>query len=134
MKITFRSDSMKNKWKPWKACFLIFLFLLTSVSMLQAADKPAAPSNLALKIEGKGFLLSWKASPDDPDKVTGYEIARATMASGPFAIVGHTKKGVLKYHDLKVKPENIYFYKVRARAGKEASVYSNAVTGELSGY
>ena len=98
-----------------------------------AAGAPGAPSELKLSIEGKGFLLTWKASPDDPGSVTGYEVARAELASGPFKKIAKVKKGVLKYHDKKAKPENIYYYKVRAVAGKAYAPYSNTVTGELPG-
>ena len=113
---------------------MIAVIALSLTAAVAFAAAPGAPSSLALKIEGKGFLLSWKASQDDPGSVTGYEIERAIVASGPFKTIAHVKKGVLKYHDLKAKPENIYYYKVRARAGKEYSPYSNTVTGELPGY
>jgi Fibronectin type III domain len=113
---------------------VISVIALSITAAVAIAGAPGGPTDLTLKIEGKGFLLTWKASPDDPGSVTGYEIERATMAGGPFKNIARVKKGFLKYHDLKAKPENIYFYKVRAVAGKEHSPYSNTVTGELPGY
>ena len=113
---------------------ILFAFCLPAVG--RTADTPGEPSGLRLIIEGKGFLLTWNASPDDPGMVTGYEIDRAEVASGPFETVGKVEAGVLKYKDGKAKQENIYYYKVRAvshKAAKAYSPYSNTVTGELAG-
>jgi len=111
---------------------IIFVFSLPALGL--TADAPGAPSGLRLAIEGKGLLLTWQASPDDPGKVTRYEIDRAEVASGPFETVGKVEPGTLKYKDEKAMPENIYYYKVRAvssEAGKTYSPYSNIVTGEF---
>jgi hypothetical protein len=111
---------------------LCMLSLLTAMAGVPAA--PRAPSDLTLRIHGdEGFLLTWKPSPDDPGGVTGYEIARAELAGGPFETVVSVSYGVLTYHDTTAKREIIYFYKVRATAGKVASPYSNTVTGERAG-
>ena len=109
---------------------MIAVIALSLTAAVAFAAAPGAPSSLALKIEGKGFLLTWKASPDDPGNVTGYEIERAIVASGPFKTIARVKKDVLKYHDLKAKPENIYYYKVRAVAGSEFSPYTSDVSGK----
>jgi hypothetical protein len=109
----------------------VIAFSLTASAALAAS--PGAPSGLVLKIEGKGVLLSWKASPDDPGKVTGYEIVRADVASGPFKKVGKVKKGIFQYNDKTAKPEIIYFYKVRAVAGKSFSDYSQPAAVERPG-
>jgi hypothetical protein len=66
--------------------------------------------------------------------VTGYEIARATVASGPFQPIATVKEGTLKYYDAMAQSEAIYYYKVRALADKVYSGYSNTVTGERAGY
>lgn len=100
------------------------------------AQKPipaalGAPSDLKLVIVPSGFKLTWKPSSQDPGRVTGYEIVRsANVASGPFVVVTVVGKGVFQYIDKTASPENIYYYKVRARAGSEYSLYSNTVTGE----
>jgi hypothetical protein len=120
-----------------KYLYRMLIIPVTALSLTVAfafAAAPGTPSDLTLKIEGKGFLLTWKASPDDPGSVTGYEIERATMAGGPFKTIARVKMGALKYSDLTAKPENIYFYRVRAVAGKEHSPYSKTFTGELPGY
>ncbi len=77
-----------------------------------------------------GFKLSWNPSPQDPEIVTGYEIVRSYLASGPFIKIATVDKGVSQYVDTTVSPENIYYYKVRAVAGTVYSPYSNTVTGE----
>jgi len=99
-----------------------------------AAKTLGPPSELKLVIQGKGFLLTWKASPDDPTTLTGYEIVRANVASGPFQAIATVGKGILKYYDGTAHPEVIYYYKVRALADKVYSGYSNTVTGERPGY
>ena len=91
---------------------------------------PGAPSALRLMIVSNGFKLTWNLSPQDPGVVNGYEIVRANMASGPFTKVAKVDKGVSEYVDTSAKPENIYYYKARAMAGKMCSAYSNTVTGE----
>jgi len=93
-----------------------------------------APTQLRLVIVPNGFKLSWNPSPQDPGIVTEYEIVRATLASGPFETIAKVSKGVLTYHDSTAQPEIIYFYKVRAVAGKEYSPYSNVAVAERPGY
>jgi len=90
----------------------------------------AAPTALRLMIVPNGFKLSWKPSPQDPGMVTGYEIVRSDLASGPFVKVGTVDKGVSQYVDTTASPETIYYYKVRAIAGTAYSPFSNTVTGE----
>ena len=112
---------------------LMMIFSLIAITGT-ALPVPEAPTGLKVTISGKGFLLTWKASANDPGIVTGYEIARATFASGPFETIAKVDKGVLTYHDSTAQPEIIYFYKVRAMAGKEYSPYSDMVTAERPGY
>jgi len=112
---------------------ILSLIAITNTA-LPASAVPGAPTGLTVTISGKGFFLAWKASADDPGIVTGYEIARATLASGPFETIAKVSKGVLTYHDSTAQPEIIYFYKVRAVAGKEYSPYSNVAAAERPGY
>lgn len=90
----------------------------------------APPTALKLVIVPDGFKLSWQPSPDDPGAVTGYEIVRSDLASGPFAVVGTVNSGVTQYVDKTAAREIIYYYKVRAIAGTGESPFSNTVTGE----
>lgn len=93
----------------------------------------AAPTALKLVIVPAGFRLSWQSAPQEPGRVTGYEIVRASVFSGPYEAVARVGKGVYSYTDMTAKPENIYFYKVRALAGDEYSPFSSAATGEMPG-
>ena len=111
------------------------VFLLASLygfagSAEQKIVTPGAPTALRLVIVPDGFKLSWQLSPDDSGVVTGYEIVRSDLASGPFINVATVDNGVLSYIDTTASPEIIYYYKVRAVAGSSYSQYSNTVTGE----
>jgi hypothetical protein len=100
------------------------------VSKESDASTLGAPTALRLVIVPNGFKLSWKPSPEDPGVVTGYELVRSDLASGPFTTVATLKKSVFEYIDTTASPEIIYYYKVRAVAGAAYSPYSNTVTGE----
>lgn len=91
---------------------------------------PGAPTTVKLVIVPNGFKLSWNLSPEDPGIVTGYEIVRSDLATGPFTRVDAVGKGISQYIDTTAAPEIIYYYKLRAMAGGTYSPYSNTVTGE----
>jgi hypothetical protein len=101
-----------------------------SVGAEQKSITLGAPTQLRLVIVPNGFKLSWKPSPEDPGVVTGYEIVRSDLASGPFTPVTKVDKGVFQHIDTTASPEIIYYYKVRAIAGAIYSPFSNTVTGE----
>jgi hypothetical protein len=112
---------------------IVFLVLsLGGAAVAEGQNQAAlgAPTNLRLVIVPNGFKLSWKPATGDSGIVKGYEILRANVASGPFTTVAEVDQGVTEYVDTTAAPENIYYYKVRALAGKEQSPYSNTVTGE----
>jgi len=92
-----------------------------------------APSALHLKIAGNGFQLNWTLSPQDPGTVTGYEIVRADVFSGPYETVGKVEPGVSSFVDRTAKAEVIYFYKVRALTRSQPSPFSREAAGELPG-
>lgn len=96
----------------------------------EAGTIAGAPSGLHLMIVQNGFQLNWVLSPQDPGIVTGYEIVRADRFTGPFETVATLGKGISQYIDITASPEIIYYYKVRAVAGKEYSPFSNTVAGE----
>ncbi len=96
----------------------------------EAGTIAAAPSGLHLKIVQNGFQLNWTLSPQDPGTVTGYEIVRSDRFSGPYDTVATVGKGTSQYIDTTALPEIIYYYKVRAVAGKGYSPFSNTVAGE----
>lgn len=92
-----------------------------------------APQGLKLAVVKGGFKLTWSPPARESEKVTGYEVLRAAMASGPFETVGTAKKGATEFVDTTASPENIYYYKVRAVADGQYSTFSNTVTGEMAG-
>jgi hypothetical protein len=102
----------------------------TSTGEDQTSTVPVAPTTLKIAIVQNGFKLSWNLSPQDPGMVTGYEILRSELASGPFIKVATLDKGVSQYIDATASREIIYYYKVRAIAGSMFSSDSNTVTGE----
>ena len=125
-----------------KIGFIIgFIFLLTSFYGCAGATGsstgkdeistiPGAPTVLKIVIVQNGFKLSWNLSSQDPGIVTGYEIMRSELASGPFTKIATLDKGVSQYVDATASPEIIYYYKVKALAGSMFSPDSNIVTGE----
>lgn len=88
------------------------------------------PSELRLTIVANGFQLTWKLSPQDPGRVTGYEIVRSGEFTGPYEKLAIVEEGVREYLDTSAAPHVVYFYKVRAMAGDEYSHFSNVAGGE----
>jgi len=123
------------------ALFICTVVLAGKPSLAQEGEpvtEPAgatvpAPTALHLKIAGNGFQLTWTLSPQDPDQVTGYEIVRADVFSGPYETVGKVEQGVSSFVDRTAKAEVIYFYKVRALAGNRQSPFSKEAAGEITG-
>jgi hypothetical protein len=87
----------------------------------------APPQALTVMPAPAGFYLVWQGGPQDQTSVTGYEIARATVADGPYTAVATVGKGVFLYHDSSAGGGTTYYYKVRAVAGKAYSHYTEAV-------
>ncbi len=96
-----------------------------------AAPEPPAvvapPQALTIMPAPAGFYLVWQGGPQDQLSVTGYEIARATVADGPYTVVATVGKGVFLYHDSSAGGGTTYYYKVRAMAGKAYSPYTEVV-------
>ena len=91
---------------------------------------PDAPTGLTLMPSTTGLYLTWTASAQDPGCVTGYEVARATSSGGVFSSVATVDKGVIKYNDTTASTNTTYYYKIRAVAGSEYSLYTSEVSGK----
>jgi hypothetical protein len=91
---------------------------------------PDAPTGLAVTPSTTGLYLTWKASPQDPGCVTGYEIARSTSSGGVYTPLATVDKGVLKYNDTTAAAGTTYYYKIRAVSGMEYSPYTAEVSGK----
>jgi len=121
------------------AIFVCTMVLAVEPTRVQAAKIAAeqagatvqAPSALHLKIDGSGFQLTWELSPQDPGTVTGYEIVRSAIFSGPYETVGKVKNGVSSFVDETAKAEVVTFYKVRALTDGEPSPFSKEAAGEI---
>jgi hypothetical protein len=103
---------------------------MSAAAAEEKSAAPGPPNELKLVLVPNGFRIAWKPSPQDPGIVTGYEVVRADLASGPFVRIATLPKGVHEYTDTTASSETIYYYKVRAMAGTAYSRYSNTVTGE----
>ena len=91
---------------------------------------PEAPSRLTVTPSTSGFYLTWTASPSEPGCVTSYEISRATSAGGVGSTVGTVTAGTVEYNDTTASVGTTYYYKVRAKAEKESSAFTNEVAGK----
>lgn len=91
---------------------------------------PDAPTSLAVMPSTTGLYLTWKASPQDPGCVTGYEIARASSSGGVYTALATVDKGVLKYNDTTATAGTTYYYKVRAVSGTDYSPYTSEASGK----
>lgn len=131
-----------NTMKRAVPAFLIFILLMCgrAVSAQGVSQglsgkgnvKPAilAPVELRLFVDHNGLKLSWKISPQDAGKVTGYEIVRSNSFGGPYRMLDSVNQDIHQYVDLSASPGIVYFYKVRAVAGSEYSHFSNIAGGE----
>lgn len=88
-------------------------------------DGPFAPWQLTAKAEGESVKLNWLLSPQDAGCVTGYEVARATTAGGPYTALTTVTKSIESYTDDTVQSGNTYYYAVRAISAIANSPYSN---------
>lgn len=91
---------------------------------------PDAPTGLAVAPSTTGLYLTWKASPQDPGCVTGYEIARATSSGGVYATLATVDKGVFKYNDTTATVGTTYYYKLLAVSGTDYSPYTAEASGK----
>ncbi len=86
---------------------------------------PAAPSNLAAKVEKNGQVtLSWK---DNSNNETGFQVERSSDGS-VFTVIAITAANTTKYKDPKAVKRQTYFYRVAAKNNVGLSDYSNVVT------
>jgi chitodextrinase len=73
---------------------------------------PIAPSNLAVGgMTSASVTLNWQ---DNSNNETGFQIERATTATGPWSVVGLTGVNVISYTDTAVAPSTTYYYQVSA--------------------
>ncbi|MBX7245903.1 MAG: family 10 glycosylhydrolase [Candidatus Sumerlaeaceae bacterium] len=82
---------------------------------------PAAPTGLSASTTGSGILLSWT---DNSSNESGFEIYRATVSGGPYALIQTTAASVTMYTDLPGASGH-YYYVVRAVNPAGNSAFTN---------
>ena len=77
-----------------------------------SSSAPAAPSNLAaVAVTSTYITLDWQ---DNSNNEAGFQIQRATSASGPWSVVGSVGANVTTFTDTTVDPSTTYYYQVGA--------------------
>jgi hypothetical protein len=110
------------------------ILVCAGLALAQAVPQiPGAPVALRASVSDKGTLLTWGLPTESPVLTIGYEIARASLASGPFKTLGSVSAEDRSFCDTGAKPEVIYFYKIRAIGKEGSSSYSKPASAEISG-
>ena len=116
----------------------MFLITILALSLVFTQMAPAFGSTTALKVpviksvvsgEDGSVDISWKAV----SKADGYSIYRATSKNGKYKKIGSVSKSELSYNDATAREHIVYYYKVRAKSGKNLSPYSKAESGYVPG-
>ncbi|WP_298734807.1 fibronectin type III domain-containing protein [uncultured Chitinophaga sp.] len=93
---------------------------------------PLAPSNLTATANSRTSIqLNWA---DKASNETGYQVWRATSATGTYSLITTVGPNVTTYADNNLSQNTVYFYKVRAAAGALFSAYSNVASGGTMAY
>jgi predicted esterase len=88
-------------------------------------NAPARPTNLAVQTAAAGVGLTWK---DVAFNETGYEVYRAAVKAGPYALLNTAAANAVAYADTSAKANKQYFYAIRGINTHGASAYSDTVT------
>jgi hypothetical protein len=100
-------------------------FVITST--FNDGTAPVTPASLtALYNAGQGVVLNWQ---DKSYNETGFQVHRATSASGPYTLVGTTSgPGTSTYTDATASGNTLYYYKVKAINAAGASGFTETVS------
>ena len=100
------------------------------------SNAPDTPEGFSLKTTSTGINIFWKAVSQDPGCVTGYELVRSTTVGGPYSALATVNAGTanatgwVKHTDTTAAAGTTYYYKARAVAGTEYSLYTAEVSGK----
>ena len=90
---------------------------------------PAAPSNLVATVaSAKKINLTWQ---DNSNNETGFEVYRASTATGNFAIVGTTAANQTSFGDSTCSPSTTYFYKIKSIGQYGSSSFNGGDSSSL---
>ncbi len=98
----------------------------------QMKIKSGAPTGLRLNVVTNGVHLVWNL-PSCVQQVTGFEIVRATLLSGPYSLIATVDGNIREHTDSTAASEHIYFYKVRALTADGPTDFSIPAVAEISG-
>jgi|GEM_PF-374886 len=91
---------------------------------------PSIPTAItAQALSYDSVKINWT---DNSSNETGFEIYRATEASGPYQITYTTKTNVVSYTDTTVSPSTTYYYKVQSINDYGSSGFDLASMGGLT--
>ena len=101
-------------------------YLFVSGLLGASGTPPAAPGNLqASGISSGSVALTWT---DDSNDESGFNILRATSATGPFTPVGLVGANIVTYTDTGLSPSTTWFYEVEATNASGSSGPTNVAT------
>lgn len=93
-------------------------------------NKPDAAINVVIATLSKTSLqVNWSDNPAPLYNETNFEVYRASVAGGPYSLVGITNADVVTFTDNGLLPKTKYYYKVRAVNGTGAAPASNEANG-----
>ncbi|MGH7979812.1 MAG: hypothetical protein ACREE6_10590, partial [Limisphaerales bacterium] len=90
---------------------LVLTILFWAIAFAAAAQ-PVAPTNILVFSGDQSVILHWDT--DASANVTGYNVYRATTATGPFTQRNTSPLTALGYCDLSVGDGQTYYYYVTA--------------------
>jgi predicted esterase/chitodextrinase len=96
--------------------------IYVTVGVTPTLTVPASPS--ATAISANSVQLFWT---DNTPNETGFEIYRATNASGPYNFFKLVNAGTISYTDTGLSPATTYYYKLRAVNNTDVSNYTGNV-------
>ncbi len=124
-----RSGRARPLRRLLSALALTLALLLTCLTVQAQSDPTAAQNLRAALLPGGGVGLSWDASAEDAESITGYEILRRRPRRGEdtlLSYVGDTGSNATSYTDFDARePGQQYVYRVVALRGASSSGWSN---------
>lgn len=102
-----------------------FAFLLTGLFSFGGRAGQDSPPLPPTEVEasdtpndaGGSITLRWKISPDDPERVDGYEVYRSTHSDTGYQYAGYIGRGIEEFKDEEGVEDGVtFYYKVRAKS------------------
>ncbi|RYZ39970.1 MAG: hypothetical protein EOP49_29865, partial [Sphingobacteriales bacterium] len=95
------------------------------------SNGPSAASGLvATALSKQSIKLDWLQNPSPAFNETGFEIYRATEATGPYVLIAVTAADVVTFTDVELSSNTQFFYKVRAVNNNAGSAVTDAAAAK----